>query len=244
MTPPVVLIGLLRMKKILLTCSVLTVLATILFAAGFGVQEQRAGDSLLFKSGSSIKMETGSTLDIAQPVSAPTVVRRIVLGTPAAASANAVLTSTSMTNAAYTLASPFTNAVARNITATTTTVNGADVVGNLVITGTDISGASLSETLALATNGIAYSTNAFKVVSSLVSANYTATGTNDTLVVGTGVKLGLPVPLPAGTATVLTTVAGAAAGSTATTGAIPTSTVDASAGTYNGSNEVVAYPAY
>ena len=223
------------MKNFILKCSVLTVLIATLCAAGYGLQELRSGDGTIYRTGSSLTIE---------PNVAPTLVRRIVLGTPAAASANAVLASTSMTNAAYVFATPITNAVARNITATTTAVNGADVVGSLVIAGKDITGAALTETLTLATNGIAYGTNAFKVVSALTGSGYTATGTNDTIVVGTGVKLGLPVPLPAGTASVLTTVAGVPTTTSAHAGAIPTSTVDASAGTYNGSNEVVAYPAY
>jgi hypothetical protein len=243
LTPPVVLVALWRMKNFILKCSVLTVIVATLCAAGYGIQELRSGDGSIYRTGSVLTMDSGSTLTIA-PTVAPSLVRRVVLGTPAAAAANGLVTSTNMTNAAYTLAAPVTNAVARNITATTSTVNGADVVGSLVITGTDITGATLTETVALATNGIAYGTKAFKVVSALTSTGHTATGTNDTVVIGTGVKLGLPVPLPTGTVSVLTTVAGVPATTTATAGAIPVSTVDASAGTYNGSNEVVAYPAY
>ena len=224
------------MKKILLTCSVLTVLAITLYAAGFGMQEQRSGDSMVFRTGSSLVIEA---------TVAPTLVRQIALGTPIAASGNYVVTTANMTNAAYTLA---TNALspARNLTTTVTANGGNDTVGKLLVTGTDTAGKALTETIVPGSAG----TNAFKTIASIVGKSWAKdTNTNaavDTLVIGVGTKVGLPVALPSGTATVLTSVGTSLAVSPATAGngtlSIPLSTVTPSG--INGTNAVIAYPAY
>ena len=222
------------MKKSFIIGSVLTVLALTVYAAQFGAQEQRSGDSMVFKAGSSLVLEAGT---------APTLVRQIALGTPVAATGNYVVTTANMTNSvAYTLA---TNALtpARNITTAVVSNGGNDTVGTLRVTGTDASGQALTETIVPGSAG----TNAFKTISSIVGAGWAKdTATNaavDTLTVGVGTKVGLPVALPAGISTVLTSVGTTLAVSPASSaGTVPTSLITPAS--INGTNALIAYPAY
>jgi hypothetical protein len=74
------------------------------------------------------------------------------------------------------------------------TIKGGDanVTGNVVINGTDVLGAVLTETIALSGTSAVVGTKAFKTVTSIVLPPYAAAGT-ETVSVGVGVKLGLPV---------------------------------------------------
>ena len=70
--------------------------------------------------------------------------------------------------------------------------NDANVTGNVVINGTDVLGAALTETIALSGSSAVVGTKAFKTVTSIVLPPYAVAGT-ETVSVGVGVKLGLPV---------------------------------------------------
>jgi hypothetical protein len=68
----------------------------------------------------------------------------------------------------------------------------ANVTGDVVINGTDILDAVLTETIALSGASVVVGTKAFKTVTSIVLPPYAVAGT-ETVSVGVGVKLGLPV---------------------------------------------------
>ncbi len=90
---------------------------------------------------------------------------------------------------------------ARCISATHATVAVTDTLGNLVIDGTDVSGAVIQETLALVSDGTAYGVKEFKAVTGLRTAGWVQGGaTADTLKVGYGPQ-GVPTQLGAVSAT-------------------------------------------
>lgn len=72
--------------------------------------------------------------------------------------------------------------------------NDANVTGNVVINGTDILDAVLTETIALSGASAVVGTKAFKTITSIVLPPYAVAGT-ETVSVGVGVKLGFPVRL-------------------------------------------------
>ena len=99
------------------------------------------------------------------------------------------------------------------------------MVGNVVITGTDINGATITETFAL--NGTSAQTGdkAFKTVTNIALPVLTTAG--DTVDVGWGVKLGLPVCLAQNTVIVAYRDT-----STADTGTVAVDAADVSENTY------------
>lgn len=72
--------------------------------------------------------------------------------------------------------------------------NDANVTGNVVINGTDILNAVLTETIALSGASAVVGTKAFKTITSIVLPAYNTAGTEN-VSVGVGVKLGFPVRL-------------------------------------------------
>lgn len=112
----------------------------------------------------------------------------------AAAVANRYVTSTNMKVGAYTVANATPgDGAAHVVTATRTTVGAADTPGTLAITGTDLSGAVITETINVGANGVVVpTTRAFASVTSVVGAGWVIGEGNDTIVVGFGDALGLP----------------------------------------------------
>lgn len=175
------------------------------------------------------------------------------LGAPALASVNRFVTSVNMANGSYTVAnaSP-ADGQARNVTATVTQQGGVnDTVGTITVTGTDVAGQALTETISLVQNSIATGTKCFKTVTSVVQAGWTAGGTADTITVGFGNRIGLPAAVRAkpavsvgtqipfcvlGSAIVVATV-----GYDADRDDISLNYVDASGGTYDGSKRLFAF---
>lgn len=118
---------------------------------------------------------------------------------PVAAVANGLHAATATTVAVQTLLTA--NLVAggiaallaypRNVTFTTAGTTPADAPANAVITGTDIDGNALTETVTLAqTATIANGVKAFKTITSIVYA--AGDGTGATIAVGFGAVFGLP----------------------------------------------------
>jgi len=227
------------MKKFFI-CSVLTLIAAAAFA---GDVEQRSGDSITFTGGGALVFGNAGVLTLGQGSTAPAVARRILLGTPVAASNNQFVVSADMRVGTYTLA---TNAplIPRNITVTATTVNGTDTAGAVVVRGTDIFNTVVTESITPVAGSTVAGTNAFKLITSITGTNWTANGTADTVVLGSGNRIGIPGALPAGLTNMLSTLGTAVAVYPSRTGTVANSTVDASAGTYDGVKQLVIYPAY
>ena len=139
------------------------------------------------------------------------------------ADADGILDGTALTAAAQNIKT-FTKqpSCAKNLTV----VGGAaNMVGDVVITGTDINGATITETFAL--NGTSAQTGdkAFKTVTNIALPVLTTAG--DTVDVGWGVKLGLPVCLAQNTVLVAYRDT-----STADTGTVAVDAADVSENTY------------
>lgn len=118
-----------------------------------------------------------------------TPISKISLGTPVAASANYISTSSTISGTtALTLAHTALD-VPRNVTA----VGGAGANAVLVIVGTDAYGVAITETLTL--NGVTsqVGVKAFKTITSVTPSS----GSGSSVTVGIGSKLGLPVKLNA-----------------------------------------------
>ena len=131
----------------------------------------------------------------------------------------------------YTLANSTPGDGAAHSVVATRTVNGAaDTAGTLAITGTDLSGATISETINVGANGVAVATTrAFATVTSIVGAGWVIADAADTIVVGFGDLLGLPDLLPHNTvlATALNNVReGTAPTVTASSSVLALNTVD------------------
>lgn|SRR5574341_407875 len=123
-------------------------------------------------------------------------VAHLALGSPAAQSDTAVLAATTLAvGATTTVTTGITNpAVAR---ALRIKGNQAGIVGNVVITGTDMAGNVITDTIAAnGANGVD-GVKAFKTVTQIVLPQRVTAG--DTISVGFCDKLGLPYKLPTNT---------------------------------------------
>lgn len=164
-------------------------------------------------------------------------VTKISLGTVANDATNATVTSVNMKVGAYTIAAQ--PDVPRNITVTHTAVSTVDTLGTIVIVGTDYLGESLTETLT-PSNGITVAgTKAFRSITSITGVGWVIQAGNDTVVLGRGSLIGLPIILPSGAGAALGILGTTAAAKATTGGTLPTSTVAEADGT--GSAELVVY---
>jgi len=126
--------------------------------------------------------------------------------------------------------------VPRNITATLTD-GDSSTSGTLTITGTDINGRAVVETMAPngAGNGKTLTgTKIFKTVTSVVISGSAGSGDDDHLVVGVGNLIGTPVDLAAAAEVVLVRLNGTIDADVTIATGVSTSGVNSSAHTYNG----------
>jgi hypothetical protein len=111
------------------------------------------------------------------------------LGSPAAASATAVLAAT----APGTITTGITNPdVPRNLTVTPVGTAGNVLAVSVVVAGTDTNGNALTETMPAFTAGATTAKAGSKAFRTVTSITIPAAGTGITVSVGTGTKLGLP----------------------------------------------------
>lgn len=140
------------------------------------------------------------------------------LGSPALGATTAVHAAVTDNGSPQTITTAITNpAVPRNITATAGGTNTDIKAIQVVVTGTDMEDAVISETLpafTVDTAGTVVGSKAFKTVTSILIPAHDGTGA--TTAIGTGAKLGLPVRLP-GRDTVLRSFLGGVRESTAAT---------------------------
>jgi hypothetical protein len=114
-------------------------------------------------------------------------------GSPGAADDDYYVASVNMKVGAYTLAHTApVGGGARNVTVTHTAVDAADTLGTITVTGTDLSGAVITETITPTSGGVKQGTKAFATITSIVGAGWVIGGGNDTIKVGFGDLIGLP----------------------------------------------------
>lgn len=164
-----------------------------------------------------------------------TETRLYELGDPELADVDKIVTTANMKVGAYTVAS--SPDIPRNITVTHTQVGGVtDTLGTIVIVGTDIDDDALTETITPLEGTIASGIKAFKTVTSATGVGWVINTTEDTITIGQGAELGLPVAL----SDIYYMVFGMLdftmlAHNPTTDETLAGTTVDMSAGTYNGS---------
>ncbi len=102
-----------------------------------------------------------------------------------AAVTNRFVASTNMSLTTYTIAnaSPVWSGGCL-VTVSHTTVAGADTLGTITIVGTDLTGATISETITPLAGTIATGTKIFRTVTSATSVGWVAVSTADTVVIG------------------------------------------------------------
>lgn len=113
-------------------------------------------------------------------------------GSPAVADVDRYFTGV-MKLGAYTLLAAGPDVGARSVTIKRTDAGAADTFGTVVIVGTDISGAAITETLTPTVSATEYeTTRAFATVTSVTSVGWVITDAADTFIVGMGDRFGLP----------------------------------------------------
>lgn len=110
---------------------------------------------------------------------------------PDAPSATAVHAAVTLTTAVQTVTTSITNPDFSRVISITGAMAGGSLTGNVVITGTDIRGNAITNTIALSNNSTVDGTKAFKTITSIqLPVKVT---TNDTVSIGISDKLGLEV---------------------------------------------------
>jgi hypothetical protein len=172
------------------------------------------------------------------------------LGTPALADVDRYFASAAMHNGAYTLLNDGLpgDGNARNVTATQTANGTEDTNGTLLVTGLNVLGQEITETLIPNDGATVAGTKAFASVSSIVGAGWVTQAGADTITLGFGNLIGLPSEiwtpprLTASTQLFLALLAGAIQAATVVWDAdeIEKNTIDASAGTFDGAKRLIA----
>lgn len=168
--------------------------------------------------------------------------RMIYLGTPILADVDRIVTSANMKVGAYTVAAQ--PDVPRNITVTVTAGDTADTMGTVVVVGTNYFNEAITETITPVAGSTVAGTKAFKTIVSVTGTGWVidgSEGTNDTITVGVGAVLGLPIEIAAAANCRLGVVGTALVTPTTTGGDVEASTVDLSSGTYDGSKAAFAF---
>jgi hypothetical protein len=115
-------------------------------------------------------------------------------GSPVVDDADWFVASANMKVGAYTLAHSAPDVGARNVTVTQTITNAAeDTNGTITVTGTDLSGATISEEIIPNGGATVAGAKCFKTITSIVGAGWVVNGADpDTITVGFGALIGLP----------------------------------------------------
>lgn len=113
-------------------------------------------------------------------------------GSPVVDDTNYFVESTNMKVGTYTLAHTAPDVGARNVTVTQTAVDAEDTNGKITVTGTDLSGAVITEDITPNAGATVAGTKAFATITSIVGSGWVIGGGNDTIVCGFGALIGLP----------------------------------------------------
>jgi len=111
--------------------------------------------------------------------------------------------------------------------------NGAAVTGNVVITGTDINGVAITDTIAASGANEVLGVKAFKTITNINVPPYAVAGT-ESISIGVGNKIGFPIAVPDASTVIAKTFDGAADNTTVTVGATAALSLAAPTGTFNG----------
>ena len=167
------------------------------------------------------------------------------LGAPALAVANKVCESQDMDNKTYTLSGAPQPDIPRNVTVTRTVNGAADTPGIITVTGTNYSDAVITEDITPGANGVVVAgTKAFKTITSVVGTGWAIADAADSIVVGTGDELGLHVGTNVSTNIMLGILGVTVTAHNPTVGgtvAVETTTIDMSAGTYDGAKAALVF---
>lgn len=164
--------------------------------------------------------------------------RLISLGTPIAADTNYIAEVQDMKVGAYVIAHQ--PDVCRRLSVThVTVVVGTDTLGTLTFVGTDYDGYAISEVVTPLADSVAYTTKAFKTITSITGAGWVTAGGADTIIVGVDARLGLPYDISGSLSVKLGIVGTAIVAPTSYAGGTKEkSMVDISSGTFDGSKSV------
>ena len=164
--------------------------------------------------------------------------RLISLGTPIAADTNYIVESANMKVGTYTIAHQ--PDVCRRLSVTHTTVAaGTDTLGTLTFVGTDFDGYTISETVTPIADDVAYTTKAYKTITSITGAGWVTAGGADTIIIGVDARLGLPYDISGSLSVKLGVVGTAIIAPTSYAGGTKEkSMVDISSGTFDGTKQV------
>lgn len=184
-----------------------------------------------------VLQSNGSTWNVLSRESGAGVLRKLSLGAPRAVEAARAVTSANMQNAAYTIANQ--PDMARNVSVTHTAVSTVDTLGTVTFVGTDYNGNALTEVITPSNGTVVNGTKAFKTITSITGAGWTAVSTADTITCGYGSLIGLPVALPTATGKVLGTLDTVVAVKATTGTTLATSTVTEASG--DGSKVLTIY---
>lgn len=171
------------------------------------------------------------------------------LGAPALADVDRIVVSTDMKVGSYTIdQAQSVDGQPRNVTVTASSSGAADTPGTIQVTGLNAAGAVISESIIPNQGSTVAGTKAFASVTSVVGAGWVIAAGNDTIEVGFGDLVGLPAavlarpgPLTSIAQMVAAWLGGAAVAAPAFTfvaDEIEKNTVNASAGTYNGTKRL------
>lgn len=117
----------------------------------------------------------------------------IALGSPVLDDVDLIVTSANMKVGAYTVAAQ--PDVPRNITITQTAVGAEDTNGTVVIVGTDMADNAITETIIPNGGATVAGAKAFKTITSVTGVGWVIGEGNDTITVGVGSLIGLPLTL-------------------------------------------------
>ena len=179
-----------------------------------------------------------------------TTVRCFNLGSPDVEDADAIVVTADMKVGTYTLTSDpaaYTPDVPRNVSVTHTSNDATDTLGTITFVGTNIDDEVISEVITPSADTVVYGVKAFKTVTSVTGADWIIDGTGavaDSVICGIGEEIGLPVSLDSASSVmlgVLGTAIVATNGAVGTPATVEETTVDMSAGTYDGTKEIVLF---
>ncbi len=168
------------------------------------------------------------------------------LGAPALASVNSLVTSTNMIVGEYTIDGSQPD-VPRNVTVSATAGDTADTMGTITFVGTNYADEAITEEITPIAGSTVAGTKAFKTITTITGAGWVIDGsesTNDTVIIGVGNEIGLPIALDSATEIMMGILGTAIVATNPTVGTpatIEETTIDVSSGIYDGTKEILVF---
>lgn len=171
---------------------------------------------------------------------AATVSRLYNLGAPVIADVDRIVTTTNMIVGTYTVAA--SPDISRNITVSATAVGAADTMGTITVDGTNYLDAVISEVITPIAGSTVAGLKAFKTVTAVTGAGWVINEGNDTITIGIGNEIGMPIALTA-TSQIPLAILGVTitAHNPTVTTTVENATIDMSAGTYDGAKSAIVF---